>query len=135
MIKGIIIGILIWQLISFTLIMIDEDNDKFKCIIAGIPCLIVFPIGKLINKLHIYDKHTYYRCKKILEHSKYRGNIKCDDTIYYCNQYDYYYTRFPHEDKDKSYSFEYEWLVMNGSKIKKKDIRLEHLKNWKEYKL
>lgn len=133
--KGIIIGILIWQLVSYIFLVIDEDSDTFRYICCGIPFLIVLPISELICKLHLYEKHTYYRCKKILEHGKYNQNNKYDDTTYYCTRYDYNHTRFPYEeDKDKSYRFQYEWLVMNGSKIKRKDIRKEQLKNWKEYK-
>lgn len=64
---GIIIGILIWQLITTVLLLIDDFNTTFDLIICGIPLLLIWVIKYPFRKTDFFNRIKYYRCRRIIK--------------------------------------------------------------------
>lgn len=79
----IIIGILIWQLLSTILLYWNDDSTTFKIILCGIPLLFLWVIGYPFRKTDFFNRIRYYRCKK-----KITENGKTEAREYYCTVHD-----------------------------------------------
>lgn len=125
---GIIIGILIWQLITTVLLLIDDFNTTFDLIICGIPLLLIWIIGYPFRKTDFFNRIKYYRCRRMVKEEG-----KADTREYYCTVHDERYGRITLPGDEKTYRMTREWFVSNTRYVTRKEIRKEGLIYWKKY--
>lgn len=125
----IIIGILIWQLLSTILLYWNEDSTTFKIILCGIPLLFLWVIGYPFRKTDFFNRIRYFRCsKKITE------NGKTEAREYYCTVHDERHAYVYIPGSKKKCRMSKEWFVQNTRYVTRKEIRREGLKYWKDYR-
>ena len=118
MLKGIVIGMIIWSAVVTVATLLSEESnwkyeDEIKFFSTGICGWCVYLVTMVIYYTGLAARHKYYRCE-------YR---ETRDLNYYCTRYDY----------DKRKVSERVWFI--GNRVSKSEIKSEGLTYWKEKEL